>query len=94
MTSGYYVQETYRVDRPFRYARKEDSERMARGRVKWYSAALGHGFIVPDDGGAEAFVREEDIAGDGVKHLENDAEVTYEIVQGREGPEARNVSKV
>lgn len=35
---------------------------MARGRVDWYSANLGHGFIVPEDGGPKAFVRRKDLA--------------------------------
>ena len=64
---------------------------MARGRVKWYSADLGYGFILPEDGGVEVLVREEDITGDGSRSLEEDAEVTYEVVQGREGPEAKKV---
>ena len=65
---------------------------MARGRVKWYSADLGYGFILPEDGGVEVLVREEDIVGNGSGSLEEDAEVTYEVVQGREGPEAKKVS--
>ena len=44
------------------------------------------------DGGVEALVREEAIAGNGSGSLEEDAEVTYEVVQGREGPEAKKVS--
>ena len=66
---------------------------MVRGRVKWYSADLGYGFILPEDGGVEVLVREEDITGDGSRSLEEDAEVTYEVVQGRRGPEAKKVSE-
>ena len=68
---------------------------MVRGRVNWYSPELGYGFIVPEDGGAQVFVLRKDVPGDGEhKELENSAEVTYEVVQGEEGPEARSVSKV
>ena len=68
---------------------------MTRGRIKWYSANLGHGFIVPEDGSTEALLRREDIAdGEGFTDLESGVEVTYEAVQGREGPEAKNVSVV
>ena len=68
---------------------------MARGRVKWYSADLGYGFIIPDDGGVEVLVRHEEITGDGeFKSLDNNVEVTYEAVRGAEGTEAKNVSGV
>ena len=68
---------------------------MARGRIKWYSAHLGYGFIIPDDEGVEVFVQQADIAeGNGFKSLENGAEVTYEALRSREGPEAKNVSEV
>ncbi len=65
---------------------------MARGRVDWYGANQGHGFIIPEDGGPKAFVRREDIMADERK-LDNNDEVSYEAFQGTEGPEARNVSR-
>ena len=66
---------------------------MARGRVDWYSPYLGQGFIVQEEGGPKAFVRREDLAS-GEEALENNEEVTYEVTEGTEGPEARNVSRV
>ena len=44
-------------------------------------------------GGPKVFVRREDIKAD-EENLENNDEVSYEAVQGTEGPEARNVSRV
>ncbi len=68
---------------------------MIRGRVKWYSANLGYGFIVSEDGSTEAFMRREDIArGDGFEDFENGTVVTYEAVQSSEGLEARKVSRI
>ena len=55
---------------------------------------LGYGFIVPDDGGVELLVNHEDIADDGFKPLENNAKVTYQTIRGKQGPEAKKVSKV
>ena len=65
---------------------------MARGRVDWYGANQGYGFIIPENGDPKAFVRREDIKA-GEEHLENNDEVSYEAFQGAEGPEARNVSR-
>ena len=67
---------------------------MARGRVHWYSKGLGHGFIEAEDGGTMAYVRCGDIGAREEKILENNDEVSFEVVQGAEGPEARNVSRV
>ena len=64
---------------------------MVQGRVDWYSATLCYGFILPNDGGARALVRQEDVLGEEPKSLKNGAGVTYEAVQGIEGVEAKNV---
>lgn len=66
---------------------------MAQGRVKWYSAELGYGFILPYDEGPELLVRHEDVSDSKFGILENNVEVTYEVVEGMEGPEAKNVHK-
>ncbi len=67
---------------------------MAQGRVDWYSANLGHGFILSEDGATKAFVRRNDIVAGEEENLENNDRVSYEVAQGKEGPEARNVSRV
>lgn len=67
---------------------------MVQGRVDWYSANLGHGFISPEDGGTKAFVRRKDIVIGEEENLENNYRVFYEQTQGTEGPEARNVSRI
>lgn len=66
---------------------------MDRGRIDWYSDAIGYGFIIPSDGGERAFVDRAGIAGKGRNgSLENGAQVTYEPSRGREGMEAHNVA--
>ena len=67
---------------------------MPRGRVAWYSAELGHGFILPEDGGPILFVRREDIKAGEKETLENNDRVYYEVFHGREGLEAKGVYKV
>jgi cold shock CspA family protein len=55
---------------------------------------MGHGFIKAEDGGPMAFVRREDLAAGEEEDLKDNDEVSFEVVQGTEGPEARNVSRV
>jgi cold shock CspA family protein len=66
---------------------------LKRGRVHWYSKNLGHGLIVPEDGGSQAFVRREDLAAGEEENLKNNDEVFFEAIDGTEEPEARNVSR-
>ncbi len=67
---------------------------MVQGRVDWYSANLGYGFISPEDGGTKAFVRGKDIVIGEEENLENNDKVSYEVIQDTEGPEAKNVSRI
>jgi cold shock protein len=67
---------------------------MPQGRVAWYSANLGHGFIIPDDRGPKPFVRREGIKAGEEQTLENNDRVSYEVFEGPEGLEAKGVSKV
>lgn len=61
---------------------------MKTGKVKFYNAAKGFGFIVEDETGTEIFVHATGVKGT-IK--END-EVTYEVTQGKKGLNAINVS--
>jgi CspA family cold shock protein len=66
---------------------------MAQGTVKWFSQDKGYGFIKPDDGGEDIFVHFSAIEGGGFRNLEEGDKVTYEVTQGRKGPQAVSVSK-
>jgi CspA family cold shock protein len=67
---------------------------IVQGRVDWYSDSLGHGFILSEDGRTKAFVRRKDIVTAEEENLENNDKVSYEVIQGAEGSEARNVSRI
>ncbi len=66
---------------------------MATGRVKWFNEQKGYGFISTDEG-EDAFVHYSEIQGDGFKTLYEGQEVSFEITQGRKGPQATNVVPV
>jgi CspA family cold shock protein len=61
---------------------------MASGTVKWFSDEKGYGFITPDDGSSDLFVHFSNIAGDGFKSLTEGQKVSFEVGEGRRGPEA------
>jgi len=67
--------------------------RMEKGRVKWFSAEKGFGFI-EREGGKDVFVHFSAINMNGFKTLEEGAEVEFEVVEGAKGPQAANVQKV
>lgn len=66
---------------------------MQNGKVKWFDAEKGYGFIEVD-GGNDVFVHYSAIEGDGFKTLEEGQEVSFEIVEGNRGPQAANVTKL
>ena len=75
--------------------RKGHSKRMAQqGTVKRFNQEKGYGIIIPDEGGEDLFVHYSSIEGSGFRSLEEGEKVSYEVGQGRKGPEAQNVSKV
>lgn len=68
---------------------------MAEGTVKWFNPARGYGFITPDNGGREVFVRHTAIAGplaDGFRTVAIGARVEFEVREGARGPEAVRVA--
>lgn len=62
------------------------------GKVKWFSAEKGFGFIEREDG-ADVFVHFSAIQNDGFKTLEEGQAVNFDIVEGNRGPQAANVTK-
>lgn len=63
---------------------------MQNGKVKWFNAEKGFGFIEVD-GGDDVFVHYSAIQAEGFKTLEEGQEVEFEIVEGNRGPQAANV---
>ena len=63
-----------------------------QGKVKWFSAEKGYGFIEREDRG-DVFVHFSAIQEDGFKSLTEGQEVEFDIVDGARGPQAANVTK-
>ena len=75
----------------------EGTETRERGKVKWFSASKGYGFIVPDgseDGAGELFVHQTAIECDGFRTLEEGEEVSYVREKGPKGMQATRVQRV
>lgn len=64
-----------------------------QGKVKWFNAEKGYGFIETEEGG-DVFVHFSAIQTDGFKTLEEGQEVEFDIVEGARGPQAANVNKL
>ena len=63
---------------------------MEKGKVKWFNAEKGFGFI-EREGGNDVFVHFSAIMMDGYKSLAEGTEVEFEVVDGAKGPQAANV---
>ena len=61
------------------------------GKVKWFNADKGFGFIEREDGD-DVFVHFSAIQAEGFKTLEEGQDVEFEIVEGDRGPQAANVT--
>lgn len=62
---------------------------MNKGKVKFFNAARGYGFIIYD--GQEVFAHYSQIQGEGFKTLHEGQEVEFDLYEGSKGLEARNI---
>ena len=56
---------------------------MATGKVKWFNSEKGYGFIAPDDGGKDVFVHVSAVERAGLRTLNEDQKVSYEVTSDR-----------
>ena len=66
---------------------------MATGKVKWFNATKGFGFIVPDEGGKDVFVHISAVQASGMDGLLEGQKVSYELSESR-GKQAASDLKV
>lgn len=67
---------------------------MATGKVKWYNAQKGYGFIAPDEGGKDVFVHATALEAAGIRSLNDDQAVSYELQEDRGKTSAGNLKIV
>jgi CspA family cold shock protein len=58
---------------------------MATGKVKWFNAQKGFGFIQPTTGGADVFVHITAVERAGMDGLQEGQTLSYELEQGQRG---------
>ena len=59
--------------------------KMTIGTVKFFNADKGYGFIQPDDGGKDAFVHISAVEAAGMRTLDKDQRVSYELETDNRG---------
>lgn len=60
---------------------------MNTGTVKFFNESKGYGFITPEEGGKDVFVHINGLVDD----IQEGDKVTYEVEEGRKGPNAVDV---
>jgi cold shock protein len=63
------------------------------GTVVWFNNNKGYGFL-KDRNDREVFCHYSAILSEGYKHLSEGDEVEYDVVTGRQGPQAANVKRL
>jgi CspA family cold shock protein len=58
---------------------------MINGTVKFFNADKGFGFIQPDDGSSDAYVHISAVEAAGMRGLDREQRVTYELQQDNRG---------
>ena len=64
------------------------------GKVKWFNASKGYGFLERPDGEADIFVHYSAIQGEGFRSLEEGDSVEFSIATTDKGLQAEDVNKL
>jgi CspA family cold shock protein len=63
-----------------------------KGTVRWFNNKKGYGFIQKESDGKDIFVHYSAITMEGYKTLKTNQGVTFDVVQGDNGPQADKVT--
>jgi CspA family cold shock protein len=76
-----------------RATHEQEQHGMATGTVKWFNTTKGYGFIKPDQGNKDVFVHISAVERAGLKALQDNQKVSFDIQEGRDGREiAANIA--
>jgi len=78
--------------RPSRSAATAGAAR-ENGKVKWFNASKGFGFIIKEDG-EEIFVHFRSIRGEGRRGLRDGQQVSFVVADSDKGPQAEDVEPI
>lgn len=67
---------------------------MANGTVKWFNPTKGFGFIEPEEGGKDVFVHISAVEAAGLRTLNDNQKVSYDIEPDRRGRSSASNLKV
>jgi CspA family cold shock protein len=67
---------------------------MATGKVKWFNATKGFGFIQPEQGGADVFVHISALERAGISDLKEGQRVSFELATNKGRESAANLKLV
>ncbi len=66
---------------------------MSTGTVKWFNSSKGYGFITPDAGGQDIFVHISAVEKAGMRFLNENDKVSYDLVTEKGKTSAGNLKK-
>ena len=62
-----------------------------KGKVKWFNATKGYGFIEREDKEKDVFVHSSAVRDAGISQLKEGQELTFDVEDGQKGPSATNM---
>ena len=65
---------------------------MATGKIKWFDAKKGFGFISPDDGSKDAFLHVSALQAANIQSVNDGQAVSYELTEQRGKQAASEIS--
>lgn len=67
---------------------------MPQGKVKWFNAEKGYGFIQPDDGTSDVFIHISQLERAGYNNLNTDQNVSYDLDTKKPKSQAINLKLI